>query len=271
MNTLETFSDNNFNASKAFTNFYKVHHKDADVQYAFYARLHQGRALFQLGKDDDARKLYKESVALFKKLTEKGTPPGPHTEFAAEMMYKLTEPESADFMAVELRGKYKDDGGQRGRALERRIKDDNKYIAELLKKKSKGVLELQTKYAEIISTGAGEWGLAAIVAAGQAYENMGDSLANSPCQFHLSDDQCEMYTMGLQDKAYPQTEKAVEAYRLALEKSFDLNLYNENTAYATRRLGELRPEDFPGLEEMVPEPGYTAEKVRAFEYEKSVE
>jgi hypothetical protein len=39
-----------------------------------------------------------------------------------------------------------------------------------------------------------------------------------------------------------EVEKAVEAYSTALKKSFDLSLYNDNTAYATRRLGELRPE-----------------------------
>ena len=58
-----------------------------------------------------------------------------------------------------------------------------------------------------------------------------------------------LYTMALEDKVYPQVEKAVAAYKASLDKSYDLTLYNENTAFATRRLGELRPNDFPGLRE----------------------
>jgi tetratricopeptide (TPR) repeat protein len=257
-------------AAKAFGSFFQIDHKDADIQYTFFARLHQGRALFELGKKTEARKLYTTSVALFKKLTEQGTPPGAHTEFAAEMMFQLTEPSAVTFLAQEIKGKYKDDGGKKGRALKDRIKADDKLTADNLKGKTKGILELQGSYGEIIQTQAGEWGLAAIVALGKAYENMADSLEASPCPFYLTDDQCEIYSMRLDDQAYPQLEKAVQAYQLALEKSFELNLYNENTAYATRRLGELRPADFPGLEETIPEPGYTAERARVFEPETSM-
>jgi hypothetical protein len=62
----------------------------------------------------------------------------------------------------------------------------------------------------------------------------------------------------MEDRVFPQTEKAVEAYSTALNKSFELSLYNDNTAYATRRLGELRPDDFPELLEKVLEPKYTS-------------
>ncbi len=59
--------------------------------------------------------------------------------------------------------------------------------------------------------------------------------------------------MTLQDKAFPQIEKAVAAYSQALSKGFELSLYNDNTAFAARRLGELRPKEFPGLFETIPE------------------
>jgi tetratricopeptide (TPR) repeat protein len=258
-------------SATAFSNFYKTDHPTAEPQYTFYARLHHGRALFEQGKEADARKLYAESVALYKKAVAAGTPPGPHTEFAAEMMFKLTEPEADAFLAVEIKGKYKDAGGQTGSSLQRRIKDDDKVTGDALKAKTKGILDLEVKYKEIIDTGAGEWGLAAIVALGKAYEDMSSTLETSPCPFYLTEDQCDIYKMRLQDKAYPQLEKSVQAYQLALDKSFELNLYNENTAYATRRLGELRPEDFPGFEETIPKPGYTAEKARVFEIEGSLE
>ena len=90
---------------------------------------------------------------------------------------------------------------------------------------------------------------------------MGAALANSYIPDYLTADQAEMYKMGLDDKAYLQEEKAVEAYRLALEKSFELNLYNDNTAYATRRLGELRPDEFPQLTEELLDAQYTSSSI----------
>jgi hypothetical protein len=93
---------------------------------------------------------------------------------------------------------------------------------------------------------------------GKAYENMGDTLKNSAAPSYLNPDQQTMYRMAMEDRVFPQIEKAVEAYSTALKKSFDLSLYNDNTAYATRRLGELRPDDFPELLEKVPNPKYTS-------------
>jgi hypothetical protein len=126
---------------------------------------------------------------------------------------------------------------------------------------------MELTYANIINTGAGEWGLAALVRVGQAYENMATALADSYIPSYLTEDQVEFYTMALEDKIYPQQEKAVEAYTRALEKSFELSLYNENTAYATRRLGELRPDDFPGLEEGLLNPGYVSTRTFSADFE----
>jgi hypothetical protein len=64
-----------------------------------------------------------------------------------------------------------------------------------------------------------------------------------------------------------QQEKAITAYKLALEKSYDLTLYNDNTAFATRRLGELRPEEFSGLEEEILDPGYVSRERRQFDFQ----
>jgi hypothetical protein len=117
---------------------------------------------------------------------------------------------------------------------------------------------VEKTYTAIIGTGAGEWGLAALARLGTAYENLSDSLKTSWIPTYLTEDQKELYTMALEDKAYPQVEKAVAAYSAALEKSYELNLYNENTANATRRLGVLKPEDYPGLFEKIPQPRYAS-------------
>ncbi len=77
--------------------------------------------------------------------------------------------------------------------------------------------------------------------------------------------------MAIEDKAYVQDEKAVNAYDLALKKSYELTIYNENTAYATRSLGKLRPDDFPGLNEQLLEPRYTSSKSgKKYDFETSL-
>jgi hypothetical protein len=113
-------------------------------------------------------------------------------------------------------------------------------------------------FTGIIGVGAGEWGLASLVALGQAYDNMGAAMLNSFVPAYLTEDQKEIFFMRLEDQAYVQEEKAVNAYQLALGKAFEFNLYNSNTAFATRQLGVLRPDEYPVLDEQLIVPRFTA-------------
>jgi hypothetical protein len=126
---------------------------------------------------------------------------------------------------------------------------------------------LEETYGNIVSTGAGEWGLASLVKLGQAYENMAETLKSSYVPSYLTDDQKELYGMAIIDKAYPQTQKAAAAYSEALKKAYELNLYNDNTANATRRLGVLVPDEYPGLFEKVPEARFGAPSVFTASFE----
>jgi hypothetical protein len=76
--------------------------------------------------------------------------------------------------------------------------------------------------------------------------------------------------MDLEDRIFPQEEKAAAAYNAALEKSYEINLYNDNLAFATRRLGELRPNDFTGLQEQLLEPGYTSSSTKTATFEEGL-
>lgn len=145
----------------------------------------------------------------------------------------------------------------------------DKLLKEQLVGKAKAMQEVEKTYTAILGTGAGEWGLAALVKLGRAYENLGESLVGSYVPSYLTEDQAELYHMALEDKAYPATEKAVTAYNEALGKSFELSVYNENSADATRRLGVLRPAEFPGLFEKLPKPRFSSpsEKSAPFESE----
>ena len=127
--------------------------------------------------------------------------------------------------------------------------------------KAKAVQEIEKAYLDIIQLGAGEYGLAALVDLAGLYENLADTLRTAYVPPKLTADQAELYKMGLEDKAYPNEEKAVQAYSQALGKSYELNLYNENTALAVRQLGVLRPFDYPGLSEDLITPRFTSNAV----------
>ena len=58
-------------------------------------------------------------------------------------------------------------------------KKTNTILKDQLVAKAKALGEVELKYVEIVKMGAGEWGLAALVQAGKAYEDMSDSLTNS--------------------------------------------------------------------------------------------
>lgn len=225
-----------------------------------FARLHYGLALEKLGQQAKADAHYKETVDWYRKAATSGTTFTLGVDFVAEILFKQAEKQFQDFMALKIEG-------PKGKVSK---KQEDQAVADNLKKKLQALGALEKTYAEIVGTGAGEWGLAALVRVGQANENMAQSLLNSHIPSYLTQDQIELYRMALEDNAYKPTEKAVTYYAAALDKSFELNLYDENTAFATRRLAELRPKDFPALDEGLLKPGYTSTAKKSASFEKSL-
>jgi hypothetical protein len=229
------------------------------LEQLFYARLRYGLCLKAMAQEQALDKHWIETVKEVQKIS--GQDLGTGLEVVAQILFEVAEDDYAKYTAMQISGP----GGQK---LGRHQVDQ--LLKKQLTEKAKALQAMEATYTEIIRTGAGEWGLAALVRVGQAYENMADSLKNSYIPEYLSADQREFYVMALEDKIYPQQEKAVEAYTNALEKSFELSLYNENTAYATRRLGDLRPDDFPGLSEGLLKPGYVTTHGAASNYETAL-
>jgi tetratricopeptide (TPR) repeat protein len=243
-------------AGTVFYNFYTQAGADTELEMVYYARLRYAKALEKQQQFTKAKRVYEETVTLYTRFLEGGGEPGPYTDYVAEMMFILAQPIFDSFDEKKITGC----------SCTSRKRED-KVIGDTLKAKALGLLEVEKTYTEIIKTGSGEWGLAALVQLGRAYESMGDALRDSAVPFYLTDDQREIYLMRLEDKIYPQTQKAIEAYKAALEKSHELTLYNEDTAFATRRLGVLASEDYPGLEEEVVVPNLTSRSTRAFTFE----
>ena len=220
----------------------------ANADSTYFARMEYGLALEKMGEQRKADKHWQETLAAYAADLEKGTEMQIAVAFIAQIKFKKADDTFTSYMGLKISGP--------SRSMSE--KKTNTILKDQLVAKAKALGEVEAKYVEIVKMGAGEWGLAALVQAGKAYEDMSDSLTNSYIPSYLTEDQAELYKMGLEDKAYVQTEKAVNAYAQALGEAYKYNVYDENTAFATRRLGELRPEDFPVLVEELDEPRFTA-------------
>ncbi|MCB9777397.1 MAG: tetratricopeptide repeat protein [Alphaproteobacteria bacterium] len=245
-------------AANVYFDFFNKPRPDATIDQLYFARLRYGKALEKENQQAKADKHWKATLAAWEK--DKAQPHELAPNFIAEIMFKEAQPELKAYVDMKITGTS---------STNRKAID--KALQSQLVAKAKALQGVETTFGEILKTGSGEWGLASATVLGEAYENMAWTLNcdNSYVPSYLTEGQREIYCMGLEDKAYVQTEKAAAAYALALEKAYELNLYNQNTAKATRRLGELRPDEFPELEEDLLTPRYVSKDVVVFSYEET--
>jgi hypothetical protein len=128
-----------------------------------------------------------------------------------------------------------------------------KTVKQQVAFKTKAFQETEERFTKVVELKGGVWTIAAIVEIGKAADNYADSILNSYVPYWFDQDQTDMWKMRLEDQAYVYNERSVEYYELALQKAYEGNIYNDYTAYAVRRLGELRPNDYPEFAEIIPE------------------
>lgn len=250
-------------SSRIYLEFFTKPPANATVAEIMYCRLQYGLMADKIGQTAKVTQHWRDSLAWYDttiaNAKKAGTTVEGGVEEAAQMMFILSEAQFQSFMAMKIDGP----GDKKMRQ-----KDADALLTRQLKDKLKALSELEATYVKIVETGAGEWGLASLTRLGQAYENMSESFLQSWIPSYLTEDQKEMYTMALQDRAYPQVDRAIAAYSQALSKGYELSLYNDNTAFATRRLGELRPNEFPGLYETIPSTRFSSPSVYTAEFEE---
>ena len=226
-------------AKAAFKKIYSDRDLGADAfDTIMEARAYYGRLLREEGELKDMRSHFADSLKLFGKksgLSSESTA----RFFAAEMRFALIEPRFASYDAVKMPTK-------------------TKKAKKALEKKTRGLADLEKRYIEVLELKQGEWGIAALFRIGTLYGSFADALNNAPCPTKLDEDQCMIYKFGLQDRAYPLIDKAVEAFSKARSKSYELGLYTDFTNRSLVELSRLRPEEYPPNAELLPEPDYTS-------------
>ena len=203
------------------------------------AQAHYGRLLADEGDVKDKRSFFKDSFKSFGAKKSKLDANSRARFFAAEMQFDLLEPRFSKYDAVKM-------------------PTNTKKAKKALDKKTKGLAALEKEYISVLELKQGEWGIAALYRIGTLYGSFADALNNAPCPKKLDEDQCQIYKFGLQDRAYPLIDKAVEAFSSAREKSYELGLYTDFTNKALVELSRLRPEEYPPNAEVLPVPDYTS-------------
>lgn len=237
--------------------------RDADPTVVLYARLHQGLAVLAAAEGAAAQarahEIWRAALAAEAQRvrTDGPAPTEPAATAAlAEMRFRLTGPLLARYEALQIvtapptASKAAQDA-----ALERSLRGKlDAYVAA-----EKGL-------TQVVDTGDGRWGIAAIVRLGGVYEEMARALRESQVPHYLTPEQAELYPMRLEDQAWAQEEKAVAHYVVARDRGFALGLYGDDVRYAGERLSALRPDDHPPLhEQLVPPHALAGGPSTAFE------
>jgi tetratricopeptide (TPR) repeat protein len=221
----------------------------ATVDEQMYARLHQGLLLDELGQSARSDAFWKDTLAWYTEARVRGATTAVSDTCAAQILFLRAEPAYQAYLALPI------DGPGDRKLAPRQI--DGLLRAQLLAK-VRAMNEIERTYTAVMGTGSGEWGLAALARIGAAYENLSATLAASYVPTWLTEEQQDLYRMGIADMIFAQNDKAATAYSAALQRSHTLSVYTADTETAARRLGVLRPDEDRALLETIPDPRFAA-------------
>lgn len=223
-------------AEAAFADFIANYANRATPGEVYFAHYSRAKALLQLGRKADARREFQTVTERFAGLAPSDQQRIDYMDAYAHAHFMLLEDDWAKYQAIRF--------------------DNVRTMRRALQAKMKALPELEAAYTRVLEIGSGEWGIAALTRIGQLYQDFARNLVESPDPPGLDEDQLMMYRIELEDQAFPLEEKAVEGYELALEKSYELKVYNDFTIYAQDQVnrfmpgeyGEIRKVNFTGSE-----------------------
>jgi len=223
--------------SEAAAQFQPLIFGQDDRTRSLFASLHYGIALEQLGRSAEALAIWREGAARLQPGDS-----GIAVDLAAEMMFRLQDQAFATYIndRINLTGRETT-----------REEVDAVLGAEVLEK-AKALQQLEVGYSEVVQTGAGGWGMQALLNLGEVYLEMGEALRLSDVPAYLNEQEVAAYHFLIAEKVIPQNIKARKALEMLLEKSHNLQIYGEVQKRALEHLAGLAPEDWPQTVEALP-------------------
>ncbi|MEL6186134.1 MAG: tetratricopeptide repeat protein, partial [Myxococcota bacterium] len=213
---------------------FKKKYKEASEAKVFESRYRYALALEKLNRKPDAMKEYEWLVRTYPKLEKKDQEMDGARLAGAHAAFELLEPEYKRYAAMKVTLKKKSLLGKLKGAEELACVGD--------------ACKQPGKFLGVLTYGNGDYGICALTRMGQVYRNVADSIRAAPIPRRLTFDQQEIYRAELDTVALGPEEKGIEAFESALQRAYELNIYNDCTLTAQSNLKELNPNQFPELQ-----------------------
>lgn len=119
-----------------------------------------------------------------------------------------------------------------------------------IKDKSKALEGITKLYTETVSLKSADPAICALHKIGLSYEQFADQLSNPPVPKGVPEDLLMEIKAQFDEQARPIKDKAAEAFAAAVQKSQELDVYNQCTTAALNKLRDkFKPETFPQMPE----------------------
>jgi tetratricopeptide (TPR) repeat protein len=232
-------------AIKAYSKYYQKPPAGASKDLVFDSRLQHSILLIESSKVSDANKVWKSSISAYDKMVKDSVPITSSILWAVgEMKYNQITQSTKKYYSLKI-------DAPKGRCNQRCTQ---KHLTTKIKAKKDALKALNDSCDELIMLGGekfggGKWSIAAAMEKGKAQENYGVTIKGAFVPSYLSEGAQEIFSMQLEDQAYPYVQKAIELYGAVLTVANNNDFYTDASAYAAERLGILKPEDYPSLDE----------------------
>jgi TolA-binding protein len=184
----------------------------------------------QLKRRNDAKEWYEKTIGVQRRLSSRTK--GVGAWYAAESKLRITKPLLDDLKSI-------------------RIPQNPANQAKAVDNKLKILNEMNLELAKVIKYDSGDQVVAALVLVGQGYENMVRAIEAAPLPKGLNAQETEQYKQGIVKVTDPFKQKAIENFQSALNRSYELNAYNDSVYTAMKSLNSLQPGSVPSPGEVV--------------------
>lgn len=159
----------------------------------------------KLGRASKAKEWFEKTIGVHRRLTGGK---GIGTSEAAEAKFELTKPLVSEFKNL-------------------RIPADPAKQGSVVKRKLDLVTRIANEMGEVIKYDDGNYVIAALATTGQTYEHMSRALYDSPKPKGLTLDELKQYDTEIDKIAAPLKQTAIDNYKRAVDKAFEIQFYND--------------------------------------------
>lgn len=197
------------------------------------ARARVAKILLQQNNKDAIREIRR----LHKDLTAKNAPAALEArKIAAGALFNDLEPQFKNFQTF-------------------RVSSAAQIEKEVGQKQAK-LVELVSRYQEVIELGSGEYTVASLYRMGEMHENFSKTLFDAPAPAGANQAQVDAYRSSIEKVAFPLREEGNKFFETAFQRSQEVQTFTEWTRKTYEKMVELHPEKYPTIVEKTTSPTY---------------